>query len=142
MLVHCLYASKPAPALSAGSIDSILQTSRRKNVAAGITGALCYTDDVFLQVLEGGRDAVCELYNTIVRDDRHQCVRLLVFSEISARRFSAWTMGHIDLSRVNPGLLLKYSALPKLNPFAMPGHATMALLDELVSSAAIISKSP
>jgi hypothetical protein len=28
-----------------------------------------------MQVLEGGRDEVCELYNTIVRDERHHQVR-------------------------------------------------------------------
>jgi hypothetical protein len=140
MLVHCLYASRPTTPLTAPLIDAILQKSRKKNLEMGITGALCCTDDVFIQVLEGGRDAVCELYNLIVRDDRHHHVRLLVYNEISERRFASWTMGQIDLSRTNAGLLLKYSALPVLNPFVMPGQATMALLDDLVSSNAILSK--
>jgi hypothetical protein len=43
----------------------------KNNPALGITGLLCVSDDLFMQVLEGGRDEVCELYNTIVRDDRH-----------------------------------------------------------------------
>lgn len=141
MLVHCLYASKPVAAMTPAAIDEILHKSRKNNLGLGITGALCFTDDVFIQVLEGGRDAVCELYNRIVRDERHHHVRILAYSEISERRFAGWTMGHIDLSRVNPGLLLKYSELPVLNPFVTPGHATMALLDELVSSAAILNKS-
>ncbi|MDB5572274.1 MAG: blue light sensor protein [Hyphomicrobiales bacterium] len=140
MLVHCLYASRPTAPLAAPLIDTILQKSRKNNVAVGITGALCFTEDVFIQVLEGGRDAVCDLYNTIAQDDRHHHVRLLVYGEISERRFGGWTMGHVDLTRINPGLLLKYSEMPVLNPFLTPGSATMALLDELVSSAAIGSK--
>ena len=63
--------------------DSILEQSRAHNPQLGITGILCYSDDLFIQVLEGGRDEVCELYNTIVRDDRHQQVRILSFEEIA-----------------------------------------------------------
>jgi hypothetical protein len=33
----------------------------------GITGVLCFSAGIFLQVLEGGRSAVNELYNHIVR---------------------------------------------------------------------------
>ena len=60
--------------------------------------------------------------------------------EIRERKFSNWTMGHVDLSRINPGLLLKYHEKAVLNPFACSGDATMALLDELVASASIISR--
>jgi hypothetical protein len=140
MLVRCLYASRAAAPLSPAVIDAILDQSRSHNPPRGITGILCYSADVFLQVLEGGRDEVCELFNTIVRDQRHTEVRLLAYSEIRERKFSNWTMGHVDLNRINPGLLLKYHERPALNPFACSGEATMALLDELVASAAIVSR--
>jgi hypothetical protein len=35
-----------------------MQQSRQHNPANGITGVLCHTDQVFMQVLEGGREAV------------------------------------------------------------------------------------
>jgi hypothetical protein len=92
---------------------------------------------VFIQVLEGARDEVCELYNAIVRDQRHANVRILVFEEIRERKFCNWTMGHVDLSKVNPGLLLKYHERAVLDPFISSGFATMALLDELVATAAV-----
>ena len=82
MLVRLLYASRAAGPLTQGLIDSILAQSRRRNPDQGITGILCYSDDIFLQVLEGGRDAVCEVFNTIVADPRHTSVRLLQFEEI------------------------------------------------------------
>ena len=91
-------------------------------------------------MLEGGRDEVCELYNAIVRDGRHAQVRLLVFQEIRERKFCNWTMGHVDLSKVNPGLLLKYHEKAVLNPFAMSGEATLSLLDELVATVAVHSR--
>ncbi|MGA7268178.1 MAG: BLUF domain-containing protein [Hyphomicrobiales bacterium] len=140
MIVRCLYASRAAAPLKPAVIEGILEQSRTQNPPRGITGILCYSGDVFIQVLEGGRDEVCELFNAIVRDQRHTHVRLLAYDEIRERKFSNWTMGHVDLSRINPGLLLKYHEKAVLNPFACSSDATMALLDELVASASIISR--
>jgi hypothetical protein len=137
MLVRLLYASRAAAPLTTPVVDSILAQSREHNPRLGITGILCYSEDLFLQVLEGGRDEVCELYNTIVRDDRHTNVRILCFEEISERRFGTWTMGHVDVATVNPSLLLKYAKLPVLNPFNCPGQASLALLDELLATASV-----
>ncbi len=140
MLVQCLYASRPSAPFDAQRIESILEQSRRNNPRLGITGILCYTSDVFIQVLEGGRDEVCELLNGIFRDDRHLDVRILVYEEIRERRFSNWTMGQVDISKVNTGLLLKYSRKPQIDPFRGSGLATMALIQELVASAAIVNR--
>ena len=137
MMVRCVYASRAATALTSAMVEDILERSRVNNPANGITGILCYSGDLFIQVLEGGRDEVCELYNAIVRDGRHSNVRLLIFEEIRERKFSNWTMGHVDLAKVNPGLLLKYHEKAALNPFATSGTATMALLEELVATAAV-----
>jgi hypothetical protein len=81
---------------------------------------------------------VCELYNTIVRDDRHVNVRILCFQEIAERRFGSWTMGHVNVATVNPSLLLKYAKLPVLNPFNCSGLASMALFDELMATASVV----
>lgn len=140
MLVRCLYASRPAVPLSPDVMDSILEKSRRNNPRLGITGLLCMSEDVFIQVLEGGRDEVCELYKTIACDSRHTNVRLLVYQEITERRFGHWTMGHVNIAKVNASLLLKYSEKASLNPFACSGQATMALLDELVATASIVNR--
>jgi hypothetical protein len=140
MIVRCVYASRAAAALTQPLVEDILDKSKANNPQQGITGILCYSGEIFIQVLEGGRDEVCELYNAIIRDARHTNVRLLVFEEIRERKFCNWTMGHVDLGKLNPGLLLKYHERAVLNPFSASGHATMALLDELVASAAISSR--
>jgi hypothetical protein len=140
MLVRCLYASRATTPVSAAVIDRILDQSRRNNVRHGITGLLCVSDTIFIQVLEGGRDEVCELYNRIILDDRHAHVRLLAFEEIAERRFGSWTMGQVNAAKINPSLLLKYSEHAALNPFACSARATMALLDELESTGAITTR--
>ena len=140
MLVRLLYASNPAKQLDNGIVDSILETSRKNNPARGITGLLCFGGGLFMQVLEGGRDEVCELYNTIVRDARHANVRLLSYEEIPERRFGSWTMGQVNIAKVNPALLLKYAEKAVLNPFTCSGRASMALLEELIATASVLNR--
>lgn len=140
MLVSCLYASRVAAPLPAPILDQILVQSHRNNPRRGITGLLCFTNNVFVQVLEGGRDEVCDLYNAIVCDERHSKVRLLTYEEIAERRFGNWTMGQVDAKAMNPSLLLKYSKNATLDPFAITGQATMALLLELVATGTITGR--
>ncbi|MFZ9322948.1 MAG: BLUF domain-containing protein, partial [Hylemonella sp.] len=64
MLVRLLYASR-AVDTSPASIETILSQSRQYNPIYGITGILCYGGGIFLQAIEGGRDAVSELYGQI-----------------------------------------------------------------------------
>jgi hypothetical protein len=139
MLVRLLYASR-AQAVSAETIDAILAQSRAKNPLLGITGILCHGGDFFMQVLEGGRDTVNTLYNQIVRDPRHDHVAILHYEEITERRFSGWTMGQVNLARVNPSIVLKYSEKPTLDPFVVSGKVSVALLEELIATASIIGR--
>ena len=140
MLVRLLYASRAAEAVTQELIEAILQSSRKHNPALGITGVLCYGGDVYMQVLEGGRPAVNELYNKIVRDERHRDIALLHYQEVAERKFAGWTMGQVNLAKVNPSLLLKYSDKPVLDPFATSGRASMALLEELIATAQIVGR--
>jgi hypothetical protein len=140
MLVRLLYASRTKSAVSAKLLESILRSSREKNPQHGITGILCHSGDVFLQVLEGGRDAVNELYNVIARDPRHAKITLLHYEEISERQFAGWTMGQVNLAKVNPSLLLKYSESASLEPFTVSGQVSMSLLKELMSTAHILGR--
>jgi hypothetical protein len=140
MLVRLLYASRLAPGSDVGAIDSILSQARAKNPALGITGVLCYGGNVFMQVLEGGRAPVNALYDTIVRDKRHHDVTLLSYEEISERRFGGWTMGQVNLTKINPSILLKYLEKPELDPYSVPGRASLALVEELIATAQIIGR--
>ncbi len=140
MLVRCLYASRPAAPIDRQGLDEILAQCRKNNPRLGVTGLLCVTDNLFIQVLEGGRDEVCDLYNAIASDERHRQVRLLSYEEISERRFGSWTMGQVSIDKLNPALLLKYFTRMELNPFECSGRSTMALLGEMVETASITAR--
>ena len=124
MLVRLLYASR--------AVD---------NPSGGITGILCYGGGIFLQAIEGGRTAISELYGHIQRDARHKNVELLQYEEISERRFAGWTMGAVNISKINASILLKYAEKPELNPYSVSGKVSLALLEELMATACIIGRS-
>jgi hypothetical protein len=140
MLVRLLYASTSTHAITADVVESILAQSRKHNPRLGITGILCQSGDTFMQVLEGGRSAVNLLYNDIVRDARHKNVTVLHYEEVGQRQFAGWTMGQVNLAKVNPSVLLKHSETTHLDPYAMPGKAAMALLEELIATAQIVGR--
>jgi Sensors of blue-light using FAD len=141
MLVRCLYASRATNPESDGVLDSILKQSRKNNAKNGITGMLCFSNGVFVQVIEGGRAEASRLMSAIIRDERNIDVEILSFEEITERRFGNWNMGQVNIATINPAVLLKYSEKPELNPFACNAHVTMALLSEIAASGSIVHRS-
>lgn len=140
MLVRCLYASRAVEPQASSTLDRILEKSRRNNLPRGITGLLCFSNGIFVQVLEGGREPVSTLIGTIYSDNRHTALQLLMFEEIGERHFGNWTMGKVNLDTVNSAALLKYSEKAELDPFKAPGRATLALLIELASTGSIANR--
>ncbi len=139
MLVRLLYCSRTVDD-SQAAIDSIVAQSRQHNPQSGITGILCYGGGIFLQAIEGGRQPVSDLFGTIQEDSRHKDVCLLHFEEITERRFGGWTMGQVNLSKVNHSILLKYSERPELDPYSVSGRVSLALLEDLMATAAICGR--
>jgi len=140
MLVRLLYASRAATTIDANMVEAITSRSARYNTEAGVTGILCYSGDTFTQVLEGSRKEVSKLFAGIVGDPRHIDVELLLFEEITERRFNGWSMGQVNMKKVNPSVLLKYSEKPAFDPFSISGKASIALIEELIASASIAVK--
>ncbi|HSW20004.1 MAG TPA: BLUF domain-containing protein [Ramlibacter sp.] len=139
MLVRLLYCSRavdPSPV----AIESILAQARQHNPVSGITGILCYGGGIFLQAIEGGRMQVSDLFGHIQKDARHKEVALLHYEEISERRFSGWTMGTVNMNKVNQSVLLKYSEKPELDPYSVSGRVSLALLEDLMATAAICGR--
>ena len=89
-------ASTTRPAASPASCATAAASSCRRSKAAAMP--------------------VSELYGHIQRDPRHQDVVLLHYEEITERRFGGWTMGQVNLAKVNPSILLKYSEKPSSIP--------------------------
>ena len=139
MLVRLMYASRATETVRPETLTAILRKSTQNNPLVGVTGVLCFSGTVFVQVLEGGRQQVSKLYNRISQDPRHTDVVLLSYEEIDERSFAGWSMGQVNMNRLNPALLLKYSEAAVLDPYAVSGKVSMALFNELVATASVMS---
>jgi hypothetical protein len=130
-LIQLVYASRLVPGTSGSSITSIVETSRRNNARAGITGALCFSVDHFLQCLEGERSVVNATYARILRDERHSDAVILRYSEIAVRDFSDWTMGYVPSTVLRGETVLRYGASDRFLPAELDPESSIALLRDL-----------
>jgi hypothetical protein len=115
-LIHLIYASSETQKLSSNDLVAILKKAREKNHTLGVTGMLLYQGGNFLQVLEGERAVVGQLYETIQKDPRHHQVTTLISRGVRKREFAEWEMGFTDLDRMDLTSLPGYSPYLK-EPF-------------------------
>ena len=90
-LIQLVYASKPF-GFDAPTLNGILSDARRLNPENDVTGALICRADLYLQLLEGPKEAVEATYERITHDDRHVEVQCLVNKPIDNRLFANWAM--------------------------------------------------
>ena len=96
-LYQIVYTSIATEPLGKTELMELLKGSVRRNLQAGITGALLYYDGTFMQVLEGEQDAVVALYSKIRHDPRHHHVMPLIHGWIARRDFPEAAMALRDL---------------------------------------------
>ena len=99
-----IYVSKGTPGIGKAGLQDILAVSRRNNATMGVTGMLLYLDGQFLQVLDGERHGVDNLYQRIVADTRHSNLQVLFRGIADGALFPTWSMGLkiVDIDR-EPG---------------------------------------
>lgn len=94
-----LYISSATYMYSNNDIIDILNVSRSFNFQHQITGLLLYHDGSILQVLEGEKEVIEDLfYNKICFDKRHHGIIELLNNEIKDRSFEDWSMGFKQIS--------------------------------------------
>ncbi|RFP65958.1 BLUF domain-containing protein [Hymenobacter lapidiphilus] len=91
-MYHLVYSSQVMGTLSESLLREMLIKFRQYNHQAGITGILLYCNGQVLQVLEGERKAVEQLYGRIEHDPRHSTVVKLADGPVSWREFPEWSM--------------------------------------------------
>lgn len=93
-LYSLVYTSVATREVDDDELAALLETSRRTNEAAEITGMLLYRRGRFIQFLEGREDDVRALMDRIRADGRHTGVRVLLSGREPRRQFAEWSMGY------------------------------------------------
>ena len=96
---HLMYASYAKQDFSDDDLTELLIKARINNSKLGITGMLIHRAGNFIQVLEGEKDAVKGLYETIKADKRHAGEIIISEGEINERQFEKWAMDFRNYSK-------------------------------------------
>jgi hypothetical protein len=131
MLIRLLYVSRAVGPQTTTVTSSILATAHEHNRAQGISGVLCQGQGLYLQVLEGERRAVNQLYAKLVTDPRHTDIELLQLEEATERRYAQWSMAHVLLRDDDPMVQMHH---PEFDPYAATGRFVMQMVEELTAS--------
>lgn len=123
-MLSIAYVSAATSPFSAEDIASLLIKSRSNNDRDGITGALLYHRERFIQIVEGEDDVVLSRFAAISTDPRHRGVQKMREQRILERQFPQWTMGFRELSDDSVKQLAGYE-----NFFARSGRSRIEHAD-------------
>ena len=93
-LLYCSLAARPSNEVR---MAQLLDTARALNKMDHITGVLMVHDGIYVQWLEGPKEAVLGLWSRLQRDPRHHCVvKLLEYAEAEERSCPQWSMREVS----------------------------------------------
>ncbi|RIJ41630.1 BLUF domain-containing protein [Pontibacter oryzae] len=97
-MFQLVYLSTAVNLFEEEELNEILQISRTNNSSRDITGLLLYHEGNIIQVLEGEKQQVMNVYYKIERDPRHKGIIKMISGDVSQRFFTGWSMGFKSLS--------------------------------------------
>ncbi len=112
-----VYCSEGVSELTQQDVIDILNTARDFNDKHNITGCLLFYNNQFLQIIEGNKEDITDLYNNIKKDKRHSSILLLSTGEKEERSFPNWSMAFKELNEndlnhiIDQNVMANFSAL-------------------------------
>ena len=86
------YSSISSDGLRLEDLNNILEEAKAKNASMNISGCLIHHNETFVQILEGNKQHVLEIFEKIKNDSRHHTIKLLWDNSIDQRYFVEWNM--------------------------------------------------
>jgi len=108
-LYYLVYTSHQRFPLKRHDLRQILDQASHFNQLHQVTGMLIYRNGSFIQVLEGPRDRIQQLYSNISADIRHHQIQLVIQDQAERRYFADWSMGFCDLASDSDRELTAYT---------------------------------
>lgn len=101
VLERLVYRSQSTHKLGSLHLFNLLSLCREKNRRLDITGHLLYTEEVFVQCIEGPPASIESLWQSLLRDERHHDIERLSRGPLSERRFADWSMAFSSYAHFN-----------------------------------------
>lgn len=103
MIYQLTYCSKAVPHISPKDMADILEVAIKNNKENDLTGCLVFIENTFIQILEGEKQKVEDLYKNLMFDDRHREIKLISQGTTQKRFFSEWGMAYYPFSKKSKG---------------------------------------
>lgn len=97
-MITLIYHSTACVPCSTDERILFLQDIRLKNICLNVTGILLYHDRKIMQIFEGEKAVVNDLFERIKKDTRHTDVIKLIDFKIKKRSYGDWSMAFRNLS--------------------------------------------
>ncbi|WP_309608789.1 BLUF domain-containing protein [Flavobacterium sp.] len=123
-MFRVIYLSSATKLLSNDELSFLLRNAKIKNRKNNITGLLLYIDGDFLQVIEGEKKDVLNLFELIKIDERNRSIITVFSDDVDKRQFPNWLMGFSQLT---------YHDLQKIDSFENITKTTLSNIDDKVA---------
>lgn len=98
-LFRLIYVSTARPGLSDADMSSVLNASQSNNEERYITGYLVLNGENFMQLIEGPRAEVEDIYDRILKDKRHTGIVRILAEKAEKRAFPRWSMNYFRVDK-------------------------------------------
>ncbi len=98
MYYSVIYRSTAESHFSQKDIDYMLLKAKQHNKKQGITGCIIYSNNQFIQIIEGAKEAILNLYDSIKADNRHFDVTTLIETPSKDMLWDDWSMAFYNFS--------------------------------------------
>jgi len=102
LIDRLVYRSRAAGISPEVALERIFRVSVPKNASLMITGALGFSEQNYIQLLEGPPSAIDDLIGALEADTRHTQLRILLRAPSERRLVPGWSMARVNLARLAP----------------------------------------
>jgi hypothetical protein len=130
-----IYTSQSTPDITEKALAEILAKAQINNFQHKVSGLLILYHSNFIQLLEGNKKDLTDLFAKIRNDNRHKNVQIIMEAESSNRLMPTWAMGISVIGNDNKELINKsyYISMQDVREIceAMTGNAKTSFLNFL-----------
>jgi hypothetical protein len=135
MALHrIIYMSIANSNLSIEEIKLLWTEAKQKNKKININGILLYIDGDFFQVIEGEKDAVVDLFDSIKLDKRHKSIITVYNGRIDKIEFPDWSMAFSSTDYKRIQKLLGFESITRKNLSKIDDKIAITLINTFVES--------
>jgi Cu/Ag efflux protein CusF len=120
-LHRIIYLSRATDNLSIDDVKQLWTKAKSNNKKINVTGILLYVDGDFLQILEGEKETVLNLFELIKIDQRHKSIIIVYNNAIDKLEFPNWSMAFSSTD---------YKEIQKLQGFENVTRKNMSKIDD------------